>query len=95
VALDDFWVSEVLQGNLAYDDPLRNQPWAAYVAQGLKVCADDRLFWNDEPMLPLCIHDPGVHKPNDSSIDEVIVQAKQRNVVAAGGQRPVEEVPHV
>lgn len=80
---DDFWISEVLQGNLAYNDPLRNQPWAGYTAQGLSVYWNDMLFWNDDPKRPLTIHDPGVHKPNDSSMDEVTEQAKQRNVVVS------------
>ena len=79
---DDFWIAETLQGNLAYDDPLRDQPWAGYAARGLSVYSDDMIFWNDEPQRPLCIHDPGVHKPNDSSMDEVIEQAKQRNIAA-------------
>lgn len=87
---DDFWIAEALQGNLAYDDPLRDQPWAAYVARGISVYADDMLFYNDEPMRPICIHDPGVHKPNDSSMDDVIEQAKQRNIAASAAGRPID-----
>lgn len=80
---DDFWISEVLQGNLDYTDPLRSQPWAAYTARGLNVYSDDMLFYNDEPQRPLTIHDPGVHKPNDSSLNEVIEQARARNIAAS------------
>lgn len=88
---DDFWISEVLQGNLAYNDPLRNQPWAAYTAQGINVYSDDMLFENSEPMRPLCIHDPGIHKPNDESIKEVVEQARQRNIATNARGRLLHE----
>jgi hypothetical protein len=81
---DDHFLGEVLQGNLAYDDPLRNQPWEAYTRNGIAVFEDAMLFENSEPMRPLCIHDPGVHKPNDSVMDELMEQVRIRNVTAAG-----------
>ena len=94
---DDHWVGEVLQGNLAYDDPLRSQPWAAYQENGISVYEDEMLFWNDEPFRWITSHDPGVHKPNSHEIDEVIEQARARNIAASAVGQPVDldlvEVP--
>lgn len=87
---DDHWLGEVLQGNLAYDDPLRAQPWAAYQANGISVYEDDMLFYNDEPKRALTIHDPGVHKPNSREMDEVIEQARARNIAASVVGQPVD-----
>lgn len=93
---DDMWVGEVLQGNLAYADPLRNQPWEAYAANGISVFEDSDLFYNDEPMRPLCVHDPGVHKPNSRELDEVVEQARARNIAASAvGQRVDSESEEV
>ena len=80
---DDHFFGEVLQGNLAYDDPLRGQPWEAYTRNGISVFEDTQLFLNDEPERPLTIHDPGVHKPNDHALDELIEQIRKQNVTAA------------
>ncbi len=80
---DDHWIGEVLQGNLAYDDPLRNQPMMTYSANGISVFDDEMLFWNDEPMRPLTIHDPGVHKPNSGAMLAVERQIRHRNIAAA------------
>ena len=103
---DDHWIGEVLQGKLAYDDPLREQPWEAYTRNGISVYEDAMLFLNDEPQRPLTIHDPGVHKPNDSTMDELMEQIRKQNVTAAqagqaampirveAGPPPAEEVPN-
>jgi hypothetical protein len=80
---DDHWLGEVLQGNLSYDDPRRNQPWEAYTQNGIALLEDAMLFENSEPQRPLCIHDPGVHKPNDHTMDELMEQIRKRNVTAA------------
>lgn len=94
---DDHFIGEVLQGNLAYDDPLRDQPWAAYQANGISCYADEMLFWNDEPMRPLTIHDPGVHKENDKSINAVTRQIRHRNIAAAmaAARVPAAEIEKV
>lgn len=101
---DDVWIGEVLQGSLAYDDPIRNQPLEAYTRNGISLFEDEMLFWNDEPKRPLTIHDPGVHKPNDHALDEIIEGIRKRNVAAVqtgqvalpvrieAGPLPVEEV---
>jgi hypothetical protein len=101
---DDHFFGEVLQGNLAYDDPMREQPWEAYTANGISVFEDEMLFLNDEPQRPLTIHDPGVHKPNEHTMDELVEQLRKQNVTAAqtgqvslpvrieAGPLPVEEV---
>jgi hypothetical protein len=101
---EDHWLGEVLQGNLAWNDPLRNDPWAAYTAQGISVLADEQLFVNDDPLRPLSIHDPGRIKINDSRFDELMRQIKRRNISAVdmarameAAQAPVtqaEEVPY-
>jgi len=90
---DDAFIGEALQGNLGYADPLRDQPWAAYSANGVSVYEDEMLFFQDEPTRALCIHDPGVHKPNSDEMDEVIEQARQRNRGAwmAGAVLSVDE----
>jgi hypothetical protein len=80
---DDMWVGEVLQGNLAYDDPLRDQPWAAYQANGISVYDDENLFSQGEPNLPICIHDPGVHKENAGEISAIERQIRHRNIAQA------------
>ncbi len=88
---DDHFLGEVLQGNLAYDDPLRAQPWEAYSRNGIAVYEDAMLFLNEEPQRHLTIHDPGVHKPNDSTMDEVVEEIRRRNVTAYFvGQRSEE-----
>ena len=95
---DDLWMGEVLQGSLAYSDPLRGQPWESYHANGIAVFEDEMLFWNDEPKRPLTIHDPGVSKPNAPEMDELEAQAKQRGVamsVAMRHQASAEEVSNV
>jgi hypothetical protein len=92
---DDHWIGEVLQGNLTYDDPLRAQPWEGYRANGIAVFEDHLLFLNDEPQRPLTIHDPGVHKPNDNTMDEIVEEIKQRNIaMSVVGYRKAEEVPN-
>ena len=88
---DDVWIGEVLQGKLAYDDPLRNQPWDAYRANGISLFEDEMLFWNDEPQRPLTIHDPGVHKPNESALDDLVETIRKQNVTKAMAARAVEE----
>lgn len=94
---DDHFCGEVLQGNLAYDDPLRDQPWAAYQANGISCYADEMLFWNDEPMRPLTIHNPGVHKPNSNAFDTVKRQIRHRNIAAAmaAARVPKEQIASV
>jgi hypothetical protein len=89
---DDHWVGEVLQGNLAYDDPLRSQPWAAYTANGISVFEDEFLFYNDEIERPLTVHDPGVHKIQSRDMDDVIEQARQRNLVANVLRNPLNVI---
>ena len=79
---DDFWLSEVLQGQLAWNDPLRRQPWAAYEAQGIKVLDDELLFDNTDPSRPLSIHDPGRTKPNAKPFDRLMDQIRERNLTA-------------
>ena len=92
---DDMWIGEVLQGKLAYDDPLRKDPWAAYQANGISVYDDGFLFSQGEPNLPLCIHDPGVHKENSNEINSLERQIRHRNIAAAmkAARVPAEEVP--
>src|ERR1019366_2846114 len=80
---DDHWIGEVLQGSLPYDDPLRDQPWEAYTRNGIAVYEDQMLFLNDEPQRPITIHDPGVHKPNDHTMDELMDQMRKMNVAMA------------
>jgi hypothetical protein len=87
---DDVWIGEVLQGNLAYNDPLREQPWDAYRANGVSLFEDEMLFWNDEPQRPLTIHDPGVHKPNESALDDLVEAIRKQNVTKAQAQRAQE-----
>jgi hypothetical protein len=87
---EDHFLGEVLQGNLAWNDPLRRDPWAAYIAQGLNVLADEQLFVNDDPMRALSIHDPGRVKINDSRFDDLMKQIKRRNVVSAGAGREAD-----
>lgn len=94
---DDMWLGEVLQGNLTYDDPLRNQPWAAYQAQGISVYDDDQLFSQADPMTPLCLHDPGVHKANAGHISELERQIRHRNIATAmrAARVPENEIAEV
>jgi hypothetical protein len=79
---DDHFIGEVLQGNLAYDDPLREQPMMAYQANGISVFEDEMLFWNDDPKRPLTIHDPGVVKENPQ-METVKRQVRHRNIAQA------------
>ena len=88
---EDHYLGEALQGNLAWNDPLRRDPWAAYTAQGINVLADEQLFVNDNPNLALAIHDPGRMKRNDDKFDDLMEQIKQKNIAAAQAQR-VQEV---
>jgi hypothetical protein len=87
---DDHFLGEVLQGNLGYFDPLRDQPWQSYAANGIACYEDSDLFFNDEPQRPLTIHDPGVHKPNSREMDEVVEQARARNIAAMMIGQPVD-----
>jgi hypothetical protein len=80
---DDMWLGEVLQGNLPYDHPLREQPWGAYQANGIQVYDDDNLFNQSDPMVPICLHDPGVHKVNAGHINELERQIRHRNIAQA------------
>jgi hypothetical protein len=91
---DDLWISEVLQGQLAWDDPLRRDPWMPYFAQGLKLYADEDLFQNPDPSRTLSLHDPGRTKKNDDKFDDLMEQIKQKNVAAAQAQRAQEAVSH-
>jgi len=88
---DDHFIGEVLQGNLAYDDPLRNQPWEAYSRNGINLLEDMQLFWNDEPERPLTIHDPGVHKPNSREFDDIIEASRKGGWEMALARREAEE----
>jgi hypothetical protein len=94
---DDMWLGEVLQGNIAYDDPLRDQPWAAYQANGISVYDDENLFSQGEPNLPICIHDPGVHKENAGEITAMERQIRHRNIAAAmaAARVPKEQIEGV
>ena len=92
---DDNFISEALQGCLAWDDPLRNDPWAAYVARGLSVLDDELLFENPDPSRPLALHDPGRTKPNAGRFDDMMRQVKRKNVAAAEAARAQEESTHV
>ena len=94
---DDMWLGEVLQGNLAYDDPLRDQPWAAYQANGISVYDDENLFSQGEPELPICIHDPGVHKENSAEVRSMERQIRHRNIAAAmaAARVPAAEIEKV
>jgi len=56
---DDRWIGEMLKGNLAWDDPKRVNAFQAYVLNGINVYENDLLFFNDDPNLPVSIHDPG------------------------------------
>lgn len=76
---DDHWIGEVLKGNLDWNDPLRANPVTAYLANGINVFEDDMLFYNDEPMRAISIHDPGVHKPNAQDMDDLMEQFKKMN----------------
>jgi hypothetical protein len=84
---DDLWLGEVLQGQLAWDDPLRRDPWMPYFAQGLKLYADEDLFQNPDPERPLSLHDPGRVKKNDDRFDDLMRQIKRRNVAQAEAAR--------
>lgn len=77
---DDHWIGEVLKGNLSWDDPIRMQPVQAYTRNGIRVYEDDMLFYNDEPMRAISIHDPGVHKPNAQMMDDIKKQFVQLNM---------------
>lgn len=59
---DDRWIGEVLKGNLGWDSPLRFNAFEAYVRNGINVYENDLLFFNDDPNLPVSIHDPGKAK---------------------------------
>ena len=89
---DDFWLGEVLKGNLAWDDPLRQNPLEAYRANGISLFEDEMLFVNDDPERALSIHDPGRAKRNDGRFDDLMKQIKQRNIAAAEAER-AQEVP--
>jgi hypothetical protein len=76
---DDKWIGEVLKGEVAWDDPIRNSPLDAYTAQGISVFEDDLLFQNDDPLLPISIHDPGVLKVQGDqfkTLKEQVLKAK-------------------
>lgn len=88
---DDHFIGEVLQGSLGYSDPLRDQPWSAYQANGIQCYDDDLLFSQSEPSVPLFLHDPGVHKPNSDEFDEVIAQAKARNMAVGAVARQQQQ----
>lgn len=94
---DDHFIGEVLQGNLAYDDPLRSQPMMTYSANGISVFDDQMLFWDDEPSRPLTIHDPGVHKPNSGAMNTVERQIRHRNIATAmrAARVPEKEIAEV
>jgi len=81
---DDFWLGEVLKGELAWDDPLRSGPIEAYNAAGINLFEDSQLFVDDDPERPLSIHDPGVAKRNAAGkFDGLTNQVKQRNAAQA------------
>jgi hypothetical protein len=90
---DDFWLGEVLKGELAWDDPLRMQPVEVYGANGISIFEDDQLFTNDNPDRVLSIHDPGVVKKNDSRFDDLMQEVRNRNsmVVRTGHESKIEE----
>ena len=89
---DDHFLGEALQGSLAYDDPLRNQPWETYSVMGISCYEDDAIFFNDDPQRPICVHDPGVSKPNIREMDDVVDAVRRRNVAAAGIGQVWQEV---
>jgi hypothetical protein len=93
---DDFWVGEVIRGQLAWNDPLRTQPLESYNAAGLNIFEDCQLFVDDNPERALSIHDPGVVKINNrfASLER---QIRHRNIAAAmaAARVPAEEVPSV
>jgi len=62
---DDRWIGEVLKGNLTWDDPKRHNAFEAYVMNGINVYENDLVFYNDDPNLPVSIHDPGKRKNAD------------------------------
>ena len=92
---DDFWLGEVLKGEIAWDDPLRRNPLDAYNATGISLFEDSDLFVNDDVNRPLSIHDPGVPKKNDKRFDELMQQIKAKNiaVVRTGHEHRVPEQP--
>lgn len=87
---DDFWLGEVLKGEIAWDDPLRLDPLNAYNAAGINIFEDAQLFLNDDPERPLSIHDPGVPKKNDDRFDDLMRQVKRKNVAVAEAARANE-----
>lgn len=87
---DDLWIGEVLKGRLPWDSPLRANPVEAYHRNGITVFEDEMMFDNSDPMRPIAIHDPGVHKINSKEMDELVEQVKKRNVAMAQMARAQE-----
>ena len=90
---DDLWIGEVLKGRLSWDSPLRRDPLAAYMRNGISVFEDEQLFLNPDPQRPISIHDPDVHKINSEAMDGMVEEIKRRNVAMAQAQR-TQEVPN-
>jgi hypothetical protein len=76
---DDRWIGEVLKGKLSIDDPKRDNPYAAYADNGIKVFEDEMLFFDDDPKRPLTVHDPGTWRGQAPFMEEIKQQIKERN----------------
>ena len=79
---DDRWIGEVLKGNLAWDDPLRQNAFEAYVRNGINVYENDLMFFNDDPSFPVSIHDPGKQKKSGIKTKEeweVLISEQKEN----------------
>lgn len=94
---DDFWLSEVIRGELAWDDPLRMSPLESYNAAGLTIFEDSHLFVDDNPNLPISIHDPGVVKETGRKFDALQRQIRHRNIATAmrAARVPEKEIAEV
>jgi hypothetical protein len=79
---DDFWLSEVIRGQLAWDDPLRKDPLSSYNAAGITLYEDCQLFIDDNPERAISIHDPGVVKVN-TRFNSLERQIRHRNIAQA------------
>ena len=92
---DDFWISEVIRGQLAWDDPLRMSPLDSYNAAGITIFEDCQLFLDDDPERCLSIHDPGVVKRTGERFASLERQIRHKNIAAAmrAARVPAEEVP--
>jgi hypothetical protein len=94
---DDFWISEVIRGELAWNDPLRQSPLDSYNAAGLNIFEDSRMFVDDNPELAVSVHDPGVVKHSDSRFRSLERQIRHRNIAQAmaAARVPAAEIAEV